>query len=96
MLHYLQVYNIMIQLLYILCYAHHKGSYHLSPYNAITTSLTAFFMLCCLFSWLIHSITESLFSHIISPILPLPLYPFSLATITLFSVFIGIIMVFVY
>lgn len=44
MLHYFQVYNIVIQFLHKLCYAH-KYSYHLSRYNASTESLTVFPML---------------------------------------------------
>ena len=36
----------LILQLYVLCYAHHKCNYHLLLYNAITTSLTVFPMLC--------------------------------------------------
>lgn len=51
----------MIQLLYRLCYAQLKCSrYHLSPYNAITTSLTILSTLYLLFPWLLQSIAGSL------------------------------------
>ena len=42
-----QVYNIVIQLLYISCCAHHECSYHLSPNSTITVSLIIF-LLCIL------------------------------------------------
>ena len=40
LLHLLQGYKIVIQLLYTLGYAHHKCSYRLSPHNTITILLT--------------------------------------------------------
>lgn len=44
-LHQFQLYNILIQLLYTLCYAPHKYSCHLSPHSTITVPLPIFPML---------------------------------------------------
>ena len=87
MLHYFELHNRVIQQFYRLCCAHHKCSYHLSPYNAIIISLIISPILCLLFQWLISSITTSL--------TPLPPFcPSPLAIISLFYVFIGMILLF--
>ena len=89
------MYNIVIQLLSVLCCVHLTCSYHLSPCNTVTIPLTLFPMLCLSSLWLTHSITGSLyfplpFTHFVQPTLP-----FLLATISLFSVFMGLILLFV-
>ena len=50
------MYDIVSQLLYVLCYARHKCSYHLSLCNTIIITLIKFSMLFLLFSWyLLHN-----------------------------------------
>ena len=56
MLYELQVYIVVTQHLYTLCYAYHKYSYCLSPYSALIL-LIKFSILCLLFLWHIHSLT---------------------------------------
>lgn len=69
----------------MLCYVHHKYSYHLSQFLAITVSLTVFLML--LFILLTYSL------HKWKPLSP---SASPLETISLFFVFIGLILLFVY
>ena len=73
MLHYFQVYNIVIQLPYMSCYAHMLCSPHLSPYNTVT-SWTMSPMLCLLSQWLIHSMTGNL--YLLLPFIHLTHSPF--------------------
>lgn len=49
MLHYIQVYNRVIQQLYTLCYANYKCNYHLSPYSTITWLCFLNYIPCCNF-----------------------------------------------
>ena len=68
--HSVQVYNIVIQHLYMLCCAHHKCGHHLSSY--LYCSITMFPVLHLSSSWLTYSITGSLdlpfpFTHFVHP-----------------------------
>lgn len=86
-----QLYNIMISQVYTLCCAHHKCSCHtlLLQYHCLYSS-------CCVFcSHDIHSIAGSLylsltFIHFVHPPNPSPI------TMNLYSVFISLILLFVY
>ena len=54
----------------LLCYAHRKCRYGLSPHDTITMPVAVFPMLCLLFPWLTNWITGSLY-------LPLPITHFA-------------------
>ena len=58
-------------------------------------SLTVSPILCLLFLWLIHSITGSLYLPLFFTHFVHPLTPFPLATINLFSTFMGLILIFI-
>ena len=62
---------------YLLCYAHHKCRFYLSPYSAIEVTLTIFPMLYLLSSW--HSF------HNWKPVSPTPFHPFCFPLPPLFS-----------
>ena len=96
MLHWFQVYNIVIPQLSTLCHAHYKFSSHISPHSPTTKPLTVFPMLYPSSPRLPHSVTGSRylplpFTH---PPNPLP-SDCSLAAIRLSSVFMGLYLLFI-
>lgn len=76
----------------MLCYVH-KHSFHLSSYNAIMVSLTIFPTLYLLFPGLTH--VDAWTSHSPAPIFPIPMSLSPLATNSLFSIFMNLLMLFV-
>lgn len=78
----------------VLCCARHKWGSCLSPCNAVPVPSSMFPRLCLSSPWLLHSITGSLylpvpFTHFAALSTPSPL-----ATTRMFSVFIGLILLF--
>ena len=79
----------------LLCHAYCMCSYHLSPYWAITIQLAIFPMLCLLSLWFIHSITGGLYLPFLFTWFTYLFLPHSLlTTISLFSVFMGLFLLF--